>query len=176
MLLGLAVQASDRTAAQSGPAALAAATPEVRYFRYERPLTDVRKAGQTCVALDAGIYAHAEPGLADVRLYRGAGSDEKETPFAIREAAPMEQQQREIAPLNLGHKGAHTTFEAEMPAGRYSDVELDITAKDFIATVAVTGAQDQSGREGTELGLFTIFDLTAQKLGGARCCICRSRI
>ncbi len=89
----------------------------------------------------------------------------KETPFAIREAAPVEQQQREIAPLNLGHKGAHTTFEAEMPQGRFSDVDLDITAKDFIATVAVTGADTESGREGTELGLFTIFDLTGQRLG-----------
>ncbi len=145
---------------------LAAATPEVRYFRYERPLTDVTRAGQTCVVLDAGVYAHAAPGLEDVRLYRGgAGSDSKETPYAIREAAPVEPQQREIAPLNLGHKGAHTTFEAEMPAGRYSDVDLDIAAKDFIATVAVTGADDESGREGTELGMFTIFDLTGQKLG-----------
>ncbi|HVT98650.1 MAG TPA: hypothetical protein VHE33_14200, partial [Acidobacteriaceae bacterium] len=133
----------------------------MRYFRYERPITGVAKAGQTCVALDAGTYAHAEPGLGDVRLFR----DGKETPYAIRDSAPVEQQRGEIAPLNLGHKGAHTTFETEMPAGRYSDVDLDITAKDFIATVAVTGAQDETGREGTELGLFTIFDLTAQKLG-----------
>jgi len=142
---------------------LAAAAPEVRYFRYERGI-DVpapAKVGQTCVALDSRIYAHAAPGLGDLRLYR----DGKETAYAIREAAPAGQQQGEIAPLNLGHQGAHTTFAAEMPEGRYSDVDLDITAKDFIATVAVTGAQTNSGREGTELGLFTIFDLTGQKLG-----------
>lgn len=141
--------------------ALAAAAPEAKYFRYEKPLTGVMKAGQTCVALDAGIYAHAAPGLVDLRLYR----DGKETPYAMHEAAPMVQQQSEIAPLNLGHKGPHTTFEAMMPEGQYSDVELDITAKDFIATVAVTGAHGETGREGTELGLFTIFDLTGQKLG-----------
>ncbi len=52
-----------------------------------------------------------------------------------------------------------------MPEGRYSDVELDVTAKNFIATVAVTGSQTEGGREGTELGLFTIFDLSGQKLG-----------
>ncbi|HEX4311710.1 MAG TPA: DUF3999 family protein [Acidobacteriaceae bacterium] len=147
--------------------ALAAATPNVKYFRYERGL-DVQtpvKTGQTCAVLDGGIYAHAAAGLVDVRLYRGTGSDAQETPFVIREAAPVERQQREIAPLNLGRKGPHTSFTAEMPAGRYSDVELNITAKDFIATVAVTGAPNETGREGTELGLFTIFDLTAQKLG-----------
>jgi hypothetical protein len=140
---------------------LAAATADVRYLRYERPLTDTTRTGQTCVVLDAGVYAHSAPGLADLRLYR----DKQETPYAIRETAPPEQQQREVAPLNLGHKGVHTTFEAEMPQGRYSDLELDITAKDFIAAVAVTGADTESGREGTELGLFTIFDLTKQKLG-----------
>jgi Protein of unknown function (DUF3999) len=142
--------------------AVAAATPEIRYFRYERPLAGpATKTGQTCAVLDAGIFAHAAPELTDVRLYQGT----TETPYTIREAAPVEAARKEIAPLNLGHKGAHTTFEAMMPEGRYSDVELDVTAKDFIASVAVTGAQGESGREGTELGLFTIFDLTGQKLG-----------
>ena len=147
--------------------ALAAATPNVKYFRYERAVEVPGGGGarQTCAVLDEGIYAHAAPGLGDVRLYRENGADAQETPYAMREAAPMEQQQKEIAPLNLGHKGAHTTFEAQMPAGRYSDVELDIPAKDFIASVAVTGADTESGREGTELGLFTIFDLSGQKLG-----------
>jgi hypothetical protein len=146
---------------------LATATPEMKYFRYERGLAlPAGKAGQACFALDASTYAHAARGLADLRLYRDEnGTEAQETPYVIREAAPLEQQQKEIAPLNLGHKGAHTTFEAEMPAGRYSDIDLDVTAKNFIATVAVTGAQDQTGREGTELGLFTIFDLSAQKLG-----------
>lgn len=142
--------------------AVAAASPEIRYFRYEKPVKGLgSRAGQTCVALDAGIFAHAAPGLADVRLYSGT----TETPFVIREAAPVEQKQREIAALNLGKRGAQTTFEAVMPQGRYSDVELDVTAKDFIATVAVTGSQTEGGREGTELGMFTIFDLSGQKLG-----------
>ncbi|MFY9745439.1 MAG: DUF3999 family protein [Acidobacteriaceae bacterium] len=146
--------------------AVSAAMPEMRYFRYERPVAGAgSRAGQTCVALDGGIFAHAAPGMTDVRLYRGTSPENQETPFVIREAAPVEQKQREIAPLNLGKKHSQTTFEAAMPEGRYSDVELDVTAKDFIATVAVTGSQTESGTEGTELGMFTIFDLSAQKLG-----------
>ena len=145
---------------------MAAATPEVRYFRYDRPVVaPAARAGQTCFALDAGVFAHAAAGLGDLRLYRGTGPQSQEMPYAIREAAPAEPRLKEIAPLNLGHHGIHTTFEAVMPEGRYSDVELDVMAKDFIATVAVTGAQTESGREGTELGLYTIFDFTGQKLG-----------
>lgn len=141
--------------------ALAAASPEIRYFRYERSVAGPATVGQTCVALDAKTFAHAAAGPADLRLYRGSA----ETPYAIREAAPAATTQQEIAPLNLGRRGAHTRFEAAMPEGRYSDLDLDIAAKDFIATVAVTGAQNESGSEGTELGQFTIFDLTGQKLG-----------
>lgn len=149
-----------------------AAMPAVRHFRYERALTVQTNPGtpaagsrQTCAVLDAGLYQHAAPGLADVRVYRGTGPDAKETPYAIRQAVAGEPRPRTISPLNLGRKGRHTTFEAEMPEGQYSDVDLDISAKDFVATVAVTGAASEDGREGTELGLYTIFDLTAQKLG-----------
>ena len=141
---------------------VAAAAPSIRYFHEERALTlPAAKAGQTCVTLDAGVFEHAAPGLADLRLYR----ETTETPYVVREAMPVEQQQPTIAPLNLGKRGVHTTFEAVMPEGRYSDVELDVTAKNFIATVAVTGSQTEGGREGTELGLFTIFDLSGQRLG-----------
>ncbi|MGA8111315.1 MAG: DUF3999 family protein [Acidobacteriaceae bacterium] len=141
--------------------AVAAATPKIGYFQVERPVAiPGGHAGQTCVALDAATYAHAAPGLADVRLYRGT----TETAYVVRQAVPPEPQQKLIAPLNLGkHHG--TTFEAVMPQGRYSDIDLDITAKNFIATVAVTGSQTEAGTEGTELGMFTIFDLTGQKLG-----------
>jgi hypothetical protein len=146
--------------------AWAAATPEMRYFRYERPLAGpAAKAGQTCVVLDAGIYAHAAPGLTDVRLYRVAGSENSETPYAIREAAPVEQQQREIAPLNLGSRNGQTVFDAAIPDERYSDVELGITAANFIATVTVTGSQAETGGAQTKLGSYTVFDLTGQRLG-----------
>lgn len=145
---------------------LAAATPEVRHFRYERAVTGAgARAGQTCAVLDATVYEHAAPQLADVRLYRGTGRDAAETPYTIWQKPAVQPPGGTIAPLNLGHRGVQTTFEAEMPEGRYSDVTLDISAKNFVATVAVTGAQTGDGREGTELGLYTIFDLTAQKLG-----------
>lgn len=148
--------------------AAATAAPQPQYFRYERPVSAMPRSAetsQTCAVLDSGVFAHAAPGLADLRLYRGDAGADQETPFLVRQSVRTEEKQQTVAAMNLGHKGAHTTFEAAMPDGRYSDVTLDVTGKDFIATVAVTGAQTESGREGTELGLFTIFDLSAQKLG-----------
>jgi hypothetical protein len=146
--------------------AVAAATPKIPYFQYDRTIAiPGGHTGQACVALDAATWAHAAAGLADVRLYSGKGDDAKETAYVVRQAVPPEPQQKMIAPLNLGRHHGPTSFEAVMPEGHYSDVDLDITAKNFIATVAVTGSQTEAGTEGTELGMFTIFDLTGQKLG-----------
>ncbi len=152
--------------------AVAAATPEVQYFRYERAIVPVAAAraappatAQECVPLDAGLYARAAPGLADVRLYRGTGSQSQETPYAIYEAEPVAAQTREIAALNVGSRGGETVFDAAMPEGKYSDVDVDVKAENFLATVSVSGRQAETGAAETKLGVYTIFDLTSQKLG-----------
>lgn len=146
--------------------ALAVTSPELRHFRYERTVNGAgAQAGQTCSVVDTDLYEHAAPDLADVRLYRGQGRNAVETPYAIWQAPAVAPPTSTMPPLNLGRKGSHTTFMEEMPEGKYSDVHLAIGTKDFVATVAVTGAQTGDGRQGTELGLYTIFDLTAQKLG-----------
>jgi hypothetical protein len=142
--------------------AAVAAVPQIGYFRYQRPIVNnPPAAGQTCLALDAQIFTHAAPELADLRLYR----DGAETPYAIHRAAPAESAQKSIAPLNLGKRGVQTAFDAAMPEGNYADVQLAVNAQNFIATVTVSGSQAESGGGETKLGSYTIFDLTRQKLG-----------
>jgi len=147
--------------------AVVAASPEIRYFRYQRAIENLRAhAGQACLVVDAGIFSRAAPGLADLRLYR----DGTETPYAIRLAAPAVAAQGTIEPLNKGARGegvrgGQTVFDAEMPDGHYSDLELAVTAHDFIATVEVAGSQTQTGSAETKVGSYTIFDLSKQRLG-----------
>ena len=142
--------------------AVVATSPEIRYFHFERPVENLpAQPGQTCLVVDASLFAHAAGGLADLRLYR----DGTETPYVIQVAAPVEAAQRAIEPLNKGVSGGETVFDAELPDGRYSDVELAVTAHDFIATVQVSGSQAQAGGAETRLGSYTIFDLTKQRLG-----------
>jgi len=142
--------------------AAVAAVPQIEYFRFERPIVSNAPAtGQTCLVLDPQIFSHAAPFLADLRLYR----DGTETPYAIHRAAPVESAQKPIAPLNLGKRGGQTVFDAAMPEGNYADVQLAVIAQNFIAAVAVSGSQAESGGGETKLGSYTIFDLTRQKLG-----------
>jgi hypothetical protein len=143
--------------------ALAAPTPEIHHFRYERPIQTAGAGGQTCTAIDPAVFPHAAAGLADLRVYRGSS----EIPYALHLASPPTPAKQQIAPLNLGSNAGKTVFDAAMPDGSYSDVELGITAHDFIATVTVTGSQEQAAppKARTSLGVYTIFDLTRQKLG-----------
>src|ERR1017187_9319727 len=120
--------------------AVFASSPEIRYFRYERPVQNLpQKPVQTCLALDAGLFAHAAPQLADLRLYR----DGAETPYVIRAAAPLDGEAKTITPLNVGARGGHAVFDAELPEGHYGDVQLAVTGVNFIATVTVTGSRSQ---------------------------------
>lgn len=141
---------------------LLAASPEIRYFRHQRPIHTASQAlGQTCFVIDPTIFAQAAPGLADLRMY-GNGT---ETPYAMRTAAATEAAEISIQPLNLGSRKGETVFDAELPSTHYSDVVLSISAQNFIATITVTGSKSQSDGPGTRVGSYTIFDLSGQKLG-----------
>lgn len=143
-------------------AAAASAVPPTGYLRYERPIVNnPPAAGQTCVALDPPIFSHAAIGLPDLRLYRKG----EETPYAIHQAGPVAAVEKPISPLNLGRRGSQVVFDAAMPEGSYADVELTVSAQNFIATVTVAGSQDESEKSETKIGSYTIFDLTRQKLG-----------
>jgi hypothetical protein len=141
---------------------IAAATADVRYFHYARPILNTPpKQSQTCVTLDAATFAHSSPLLPDLRLYH----DRKETPYAIWFAAPVEQSVKGIALLNLGERGGSVVFDAAMPEGRFADIDLNLDTRNFIATVDVSGSQAQTGSHETKLGSYTIFDFSGQKLG-----------
>lgn len=141
---------------------LAAPSPELRYFHFERPIqTPAQSAGQSCLVVDPGVFAHASSQLADLRVYQG----NTETPYVVRSDVPVASTDQTIPMLNLGKGGNETVFDAEMPEGHYSDLQLKIAGHDFLAMVNVSGRQSQTGGSRTKLGTFAIFDLTAQRLG-----------
>jgi hypothetical protein len=151
-----------KTAAAALLLAFLAASPDVRYFRYERPLqVPAQQAGQACFAIEPEVFAHATPQLGDLRLYAG----DAETPYIIRVATPMAGGEKVVPLLNAGVRDGQTVFDAELADGHYSDLELTVTAHDFIAVVTVTGSSMKSGGRETRLGEFTVFDLSKQRLG-----------
>ena len=153
---------------------LAAPAPEIRYFQFERPIAmPAQASGQTCAVLDPSVFAHASAGLADLRVYQDTtgnqGTTESqgntETPYVVHTDVAVLPADQKISPINLGKNGGQTVFDAEMPSGTYSDIQLEVSGRDFLATVTVSGSQTQGGGSRTKLGSSTIFDLTRQRLG-----------
>src|SRR5207244_2936985 len=74
----------------------------------------------------------------------------------VSESATPDEEPARV--LNLGMRGKKVGFDLVMPSHSYTDVILDIAAKDFVATAHVKAGP-------IDLGSFTLFDLTSQHLG-----------
>jgi hypothetical protein len=147
--------------ARSGDRAL-----NVQHMRYERALTVPGGAdGVACAVLDGATFAHAASRSADDLRVVSMGVDGAavETPFALTESAAQPVDVATAAVQNLGMRGGNVDFDLVMPHRAYSEVDLQLGAKDFVATARVTGS-DGRGGPGTSLGSFALFDLTAQGL------------
>ena len=152
-LLGLLLQAANPAAPTVAPAA-----PE-QYFRYHRAVIPASDRGDACSVIEPGIFPKAAPSLKDLRLYQ----DGREVPYAITLSQPEQPDSDAARILNLGMRGDTIVFDLEMPARRYTDVALDLAAKNYLATAVVSG-MSEPGAAPTSLGEFTLFDLSEQHL------------
>lgn len=135
-----------------------ASSPEPKHLRYERAVNvPAGASGTACAVLDATVFAHSESRSAnDVRLFEASGA---EVPFAVTENAPQPDAAVDATVQNLGERDGAVVFDLVMPTRAYSEVDLQVEAKDFVAIAEVTDAAT-----GTKLGTFTLFDLTKQRL------------
>jgi Protein of unknown function (DUF3999) len=135
-------------------------TANTQYLRYQRTVTLPSGSGQSCAVLDAQIFPHAAASLKDLRLYQ----DNREVPYAITLSEPEQPDSDPATIRNLSLRGRSIVFDLEMPNRPYTDVTLDLTGQDFIATATVSGTRDPNYSNQAHLGDFTLFDLTSQHL------------
>ncbi len=137
-----------------------AATDLQQYSRYQRTITLPDGAGQTCAVIDGQMFPRAAASLKDVRLFQG----EQEIPYAITLSEPVQPDSAAARVLNLGTHGHNIVFDLAMPDRPYTDVDLDLAALDYLATASVTGLSSPESLNATRLGVFSVFDLTSQRL------------
>jgi len=147
-----------------GAGPISAADPQ--HLRYERSITlPAGAVGDTCAVLDASVYADAGNwSEGDLRVFRemGAGKEE-EVPFAVSysEAQPTDAVVATVQNLRL--QRGEIVFDLAMPRRAYTVVDLQLAAKNFIATAEVSGL-DGKGGPAKSLGTFTLFDFTQEHL------------
>ena len=142
----------------------AAAPGPSRHLRYQREIVlPARTSGQACVALDGAVFAHtASTGAGDIRIYGRDAEHEFEVPFALVESGPATLDAQPATIENIALRNGALAFDLSMPGGNYSEVDLELNAKNFLGSAQVAGV-DARGRA-TALGTFSVFDLSAQGL------------
>jgi hypothetical protein len=137
-------------------------------MRYERTIRVPAGAGQECAVLDAQVFPHAAPSLADLRIFPSGDARGRphEVPYAITLSEAVTEETQPARVLNLGSVDGKIVFDLEMPARAYTDVtlNLDPAIQDFLATATVSGSDALYGGRSTALGSFTLFDLSSQRL------------
>ncbi len=144
----------------------AASDPEaaIPYFKEVRDVSISAPDQQNYIVVDAAIWSHARPDLADLRLYDGT----KQVPYQVTsERAATFAQESEAKILNLAQRGNHTEFDLDVaPVAEYNRIHLGIDRKDFLITATVSGRDDLSGGvPATEPLPSTLFDFTRENLG-----------
>lgn len=131
-------------------------------FQYER-LVSTSSTGDSCAMLPPEIFAHAAPALRDLRLF-STGRTLVAVPYVLTVSQPQQIDPDPARVINLHRTGDLLDFDLSMPPRPYTEVVLDLSAQNFLATADVTGLRSASDPHPTPLGQFTLFDLTAQHL------------
>lgn len=145
---------------------LAATTPEpeISYFKQARNVSISAPDRQNYLVVDAAIWSHARPDLADLRLYDGG----TQVPYQlISERAATFTQEVEAKVLNLAQRGDHTEFDLDVaPVTEYNRIHLAIDHKDFLVSATVSGRQELAGGSAVASPTpSTLFDFSREGLG-----------
>jgi hypothetical protein len=137
--------------------------PKISYFTNARDVRVSQPAQQNFFVVDEEVWGHARPDLADLRIYDG----ENQVQYALIEQRGGSSSQEAIAKiLNLGSVGGRTEFDLDMGSlSEYDRIRLNLEAKDFVATAAVSGSNEVAAKSRTQLPPSTLYDFTREQLG-----------
>ena len=146
----------------------AADRPAARpYFSTDRPIENAQPDRQNFLVIDDDIWLHARADLGDLRIYDDAGA---EVPYALMiqgERSATRSVAAKVFNLSKGPKGTQFLLEIYPESGvrQYDRVTLNLAAKDFVGKADVEGSDDPSAANWSQIGSYSIFDFTREKLG-----------
>jgi hypothetical protein len=118
-----------------------------------------------CVLLDADVFEHTRTGLPDLRVFDAAGKSELPYAITLSSTSATSDPARVV---RIAPSGARQlTLDLEMPHRPYSEVDLSLDARDFVASARVTGLESLADAHAVFLGDLSLFDLTSRSLGSS---------
>lgn len=139
----------------------------VAYFERARSVKVSDPEKQNYAILDEAVWQHSRADLGDLRLYTN-DNPQQEIPYAIVAQNGTSRTELSSVPvLNKGVVRGNTQFSVDVGIPEYDNVHLDIATKDYIAQAKLEGEDNLSGKNWSDLGTYTIFDFTKEKLGSS---------
>jgi len=144
--------------------------PPLSSFRYTREViypasSPEDSSPNACAILDANVFAHSNMGLDDLRLFDPTGKSEIPYVVTLSSTSGNSDPARIVKVVAGGAR--QLDLDLEMPHRSYSQVDLSLNARDFVASAHVTGLRTLADTHPVFLGDITLFDLTSQHLGSS---------
>jgi len=155
MLLRPTIALAALAAALAGVSAAAAAPPvDQGSFRYARSLSHTGR-GPAVFEPDARLYAHTQPGFADLRVVTPDGS---QVPWRLRPEEEM-QEPTPVALVYSGRRGGRAVALLDTgPLRQHIDrIALDLPDQTFVGRAEVLGSDDR--KEFVKLSTTVIYDI-----------------
>jgi len=140
-------------------------TANPQYFQKVREVQVSSGDRQSYFVVDADLWAHARPDLADLRIYSG----DSQVPYALAaQESARANEQHEARILNLGAVQGETQFDLDMQGlAEYDRVQLRLSATNFVASASVEGLEAIGPGASTHLGTSTLYDFSKERLGSS---------
>lgn len=136
------------------------------HFQYERPITVFEPAKQNYLVVDETILINTRPDMGDIRLFANSG---REVQYVLRTQRASRYSDWTVAGvLNKGATAGDTQFTVDVNVPEYDRLELDLATKDFVARATVEGADDAAAKTWNNLGIYSIYDFSLEKLGSSK--------
>ncbi len=147
-----------------------AKTSKLNFFRYDREVLYPAASPQNpspnaCAVLDANVFAHTGTGLPDLRVFDLSGKSEIPSVVTLSSTSATSDPARIVHVTSFGVNGLD--IDLEMPHRPYSQVDLSLNARNFVASAQVAGLRSLTDRQPVFLGNLGLYDLTAQQLGSS---------
>jgi hypothetical protein len=135
----------------------------IPYFSNVREVHTSQSDRQNFFTVDAELWTHSRPDLADLRLYDGDSAVQ----YAISEQlAGISSEEVNAKILNLGSVAGHTEFDIDTePLAEYDRIHLRLDAHDFVATASISGFNALGNGAQVQLPPSTLYDFTKEQLG-----------
>ncbi|HUS20207.1 MAG TPA: DUF3999 family protein [Terriglobales bacterium] len=136
------------------------------HFKQVRPVIVSDPAKQAFLAVDESILQRIRSDMGDIRLFSASG---KEVPYVLRtQRAVRYSDWTSMQVVNKGTLNGQTQFTVDVSVPEYDGVELDLATKDFVTRAGVEGADDAAAKVWNNLGAYSIYDFTKEKLGSSK--------